>query len=195
MSHQREGENESCLNTTEAARMLRVTANTVRRYAASGKIPHTRTSAGHIRFRPADVQALQEERAAEFRLLAARSGSSFATPRRPRGRRPSDPLRTRSETGRLRIRPAYGSRVPRLSWSEDPAPGLWQASGTGWSALVQPAPAGHEAILRFETGEALHWPLDPVGDPKTAIRCKRWVHSTLDARARQARRVLLRRPR
>ena len=49
MSHQREGENESWLNTTDAAQMLRVTANTIRRYAASGKIPHTRTSAGHIR--------------------------------------------------------------------------------------------------------------------------------------------------
>jgi excisionase family DNA binding protein len=43
-----------------AAEMLQVVPATVRRYAQDGKISHTRTLGGHVRFRLSDLEALQK---------------------------------------------------------------------------------------------------------------------------------------
>ena len=46
------------LTVSEAARLIYVSADTIRRYADAGKIETQRTPANHRRFRRADVLAL-----------------------------------------------------------------------------------------------------------------------------------------
>jgi len=46
------------LTVSEAARLIYVSADTIRRYADAGKIATSRTPANHRRFRRADVLAL-----------------------------------------------------------------------------------------------------------------------------------------
>lgn len=44
------------LSTSEAARMFAVTPSTIRRWAHSGRLPHTLTPSGRMRFRRADLE-------------------------------------------------------------------------------------------------------------------------------------------
>jgi hypothetical protein len=53
-------EGETWVSAGIAAGVLHVTAQTVRRYALSGKIPHFRTPSGHIRLRLSDLQAIHQ---------------------------------------------------------------------------------------------------------------------------------------
>jgi excisionase family DNA binding protein len=52
---------ESLLTPREVARMFRVDAKTVSRWAIAGKLSTTRTVGGHRRFRESEVRALIEE--------------------------------------------------------------------------------------------------------------------------------------
>lgn len=48
---------EYTLDTAEAAALLGVSPDTLRRYADDGKIEFRRTLGGHRRFRPAEIEA------------------------------------------------------------------------------------------------------------------------------------------
>ena len=52
---------EELLAISEAARMLGVTVETVRRWEREGRIKAVRTPAGHRRFRRSDVEALLKD--------------------------------------------------------------------------------------------------------------------------------------
>lgn len=54
------GQDEVWVTAGVAARMLQVVPGTVRRYAEDGKIAHTRTLGGHVRFRLSDLERLQQ---------------------------------------------------------------------------------------------------------------------------------------
>jgi excisionase family DNA binding protein len=81
-----DGSNEVWVTAGVAARMLQVVPGTVRRYAEDGKIAHTRTLGGHVRFRLADLEVLQERLA---HLEVADDVSSGLGEHPNAGRRPS----------------------------------------------------------------------------------------------------------
>ncbi|MGH2717627.1 MAG: helix-turn-helix domain-containing protein [Actinomycetota bacterium] len=174
-----DGEAERWIGVGEAARILHVHLHTVRRHADRGRIPHVKTLSGRFRFRRCDVEE-----------LAIAGGF----PRSALDQEPAQPGRRRREGARDvngHVRPQRSQRlVPRLAWPEVRIAGEGTAlSGPGWRARVVPAGAGWAATLRFDTGEELHWPANPMAEPKTLDRCKRWVRSSLEVAANPGVRV------
>ena len=55
---------EDFITVNEAARILRVSATTVRNWAADGRLDEHRTAGGHRRFRVSEVQRLARTRGA-----------------------------------------------------------------------------------------------------------------------------------
>jgi excisionase family DNA binding protein len=56
--HRRDGKDDGLMRSSEVAALFSVTTKTVALWAASGRLPHFRTTGGHLRFRRADLDRL-----------------------------------------------------------------------------------------------------------------------------------------
>lgn len=66
------GRQETLLSVSSAARLLGVSASSLRAWAAGGKVPHRRTAGGHRRFLKSDLEQWLAERGAELPQPPAR---------------------------------------------------------------------------------------------------------------------------
>lgn len=185
---------DALLSVSTAARLLGVSASSLRAWAAEGKVPHLRTPGGHRRFRRSDLDGWLAERGAELprppvrapELLAARTeplpiiahaitaaidevldaANSVAAP----GMGPSRRRRPRRRRGRLQDQlHALADGIEAGDLSRHLREAEWNGFRHGASGAPGEGPIG-DAI-------ALRWAIDTVVGERVEGRPAREVRS------------------